>query len=1010
MKTIRLLICAALPALFAACADNDLASSPSVETQDGNLVKLEKGFALAFTRGENAETRTSWQLDDLDGSGLFYGWIPDLVQPQTNYEPVLEDIGLAWRGEVENAEVKTNYKFTLGGYLKKGETTPKFRNCNGELAITNGFVFGAPGTAQEIALNEYDATNHDMSKVSDYKLVLNTTTSKGEWELQKTSTKVNDMYDASKLEEGAPNVRTGLFTTTNSTVFAGNYIVYFPYNPSFANTGHLPATSPAEFTMDTELDGNLAAHLTGKTFAYGAAEIVKGGSMAEGFKVKNLSSVIGLNIENKTGENQNIAKVILYDEDEESRGFYTSVGLDAEKIWAEGDETTGKALYVEDEAEYSPTLILNFKGASNDYVTVNDGDKQPGVLAALPVDLKKPVAYVMFDDGLSVKKELEPKELTGGDRKKWDIVLTADDLQNEVRVAVDTKSFIQAWVDIYENGNANGENTIETLGNIVFDTTPSVTGTSRSGAEWTFDIDTQEEGFLFNKNVTITGPGTITVPADLTWYIKGFGTAANTAPTLTIQNPIIIESAGCCGTREGRLVLGNAKDKYGNYVIAQTVTNYGKMVAGINSGVGQYTFAGDILNKNDDENGYQAEIEFAGAEDNKIVVRGKIDNEGFVSVKDSVYTVKDDEWGEQLTKTPGVEVTVEGGLNNKLESSELHVNKETKLFLNGTSTNNGKIEIQTFGSSTDQSKEGTLQMEQGSTLNNNGMIHNQGVFTNDRGTLNLNEGSEFVDFVGSQYGGVPATDPIEGKYICEVDDAKNTEGDRLAYALGSEMSTNVVRFVEGPSGTDHYKYDLEKYRKYAKLGEVKYEFTAAQNFDISCTGEKITFGKGVTVNGATKVDFSSGDIEIDGDLTAKTGSTEVGAQATLTVKGDVNMETGSTSLKVNAKSDVAANETTTPKDLTVTGDVNLKGSVEMELVKNGAMQVDGNLTIGEGTTAKFNYSSYTWVASEIGVNGTFTRIVSAGTDTANPAKVWCGSYTTGSGATITNGYPEVRRK
>lgn len=122
---------------------------------------------------------------------------------------------------------------------------------------------------------------------------------------------IEDMYTASKLSENDPYVKAGIFTTENSTVFAGEYIVYFPFNETFAETGNLPATSPAEFTMDVANTGNIAAHLTGKTFAYGTAKIQKGGSMAESFQTRNLSAIIALNLENKTEATQNISKVIL---------------------------------------------------------------------------------------------------------------------------------------------------------------------------------------------------------------------------------------------------------------------------------------------------------------------------------------------------------------------------------------------------------------------------------------------------------------------------------------------------------------------------------------------------------------------------------------------------------------------------------------------------------------------------------------------------------------------------
>ncbi len=1027
MKTRNILISVALPALFAACADNDLVSSPSVETQDGNLVKLEKGFALAFTRGEGTATRTAWQLEGW-GKTLYYSWLPDL----NGTTIIPEDIGLAWRGEVENAEVKTNYKFTLDGYLKKGETTPKFRDCGNGLLITNGYKFGT-ATATDISLNEYNAANHDMNKVSNYKLVLNNSTSKGEWELHTVSPsqKVTyDIYDADALADESPDVMRGVFTTTNSTVFAGKYIVYFPYNPSFAETGHLPATSPAEFTMNTDLTGNLAAHLTGKTFAYGKAEIKTGGVMAENFSTTNLSAVIALNLINNTEANVKISQVILHDEENE-KGFYTSVGLDAGKIDAGAE---GQDLYViDDKTTYSPTLRLKLESGSgaNKYVELNTTSKkeQLAVLAALPVNLVKPVVYVMFENGMSVKKALAAATLVGGKIEAWNVRLEKDDMkaENQMMVAVDNRSFLRAWDNAW-NAAGSDDKTIVTLGNITFNGVDSVmTGTS--GRVTSFNLDAtagQANGLMFQRNITIKGKGTLTVPADVTCWFKGYGDKNNEAPTLTIENPIVIESEGCCGTAPGRLVLGNANIRggsnkgKGNHVIKSDLTNSGLLIVGPNNGEGTFTFEGRIINNHDTK--YESkpgEVDFCGAKGNEIVVNGKIENNGIVELKDSVYNVPNAEWGAFNTggtsDPEGVSVKANGGIDNKTEASRLKVGYLSKLSLGGSSVNNGEIEIIAKGSGNDQSVDGTLVVEQGASLTNNKQIHNKGVFTNDNGTVTLNAGSEFVDFVGSQYSGVKADLRQDAEYICEVDDARKSAGDRLAYALENNMSTTVVRFVESKDAGAVYTWNLEDYSRYdaegKKLQRVKFEFNGDKVFTINSvnnSGNAVAhnFGTGVTVLKADSVKFGKGYITINGNLEGKRNKDKVEAGQT-------------TVIAVIAQKGSAAFEIDTP-DLTVKENVNLEELVKLHVTQNGRVDIcqrrtdrslvpdKGNLTIGKGAIAEFQYSSYTEVGDELSIDGKFTRILSSGVSTANPAKVWCESYSKGGNAEITNGLPETR--
>lgn len=1012
MKAKQILISMALPALFAACANDDFLSAPSTNVGEGNLVELEKGFAVAIAKGEDAATRTAWQLEGW-GKTLFYSWLPDLNA--TNDGVIPENIGFAWRGDTPDANVRTNYKFTLNGYLKNGQTAPKFKKCNDELLITNGYTLGSVSTGK-VTLNEYDDVTKTMV-ASDYTLEQTS----GEWGLKNNSVAIEDMYTASKLSENDPYVKAGIFTTENSTVFAGEYIVYFPFNEAFAETGNLPATSPAEFTMDVANTGNIAAHLTGKTFAYGTAKIQKGGSMAESFQTRNLSAIIALNLENKTEAAQNISKVILFDEGNE-QGFYTSVGLDATKISAEDPNagTTGQALYVVDsKTTYSPTLILNLKNDVNEYVTIANDTKQIAVLAALPIDLVQPVAYIMFSDGLCVKKSLEVKSLQGGKVNAFNVTLNKDDLNKKVSIAVDTKSFLQAWANAWDATGVDNV-TIETLGNIKFNNEAVVT-LANGSTKQSFDLTTMPNGMMFNKNITIKGIGSLTIPADVTWWVKGREDSQNAAKTLTIENPIIIENAGCCGTNPGRLILGNKKDKFGNFLIKSDITNYGKLIAGANNGTGVYTFEGTITNNYDTENEYAAEIYFGGQKGNTINVNKAIQNYGKMELVNRTFNVTPGvdgiEWG---TVAPGVNVGVKvfakGGINNLLGTSTLLVKDQTNLSLNGNSINNGEIEIRS-NESTNQSKDGNVKVEQGASLTNYNVIYNKGVFTADRSTLTLNNGAQFVDYVGSQYGGTKATINEGGEYICEVDNATISAGNRLAYALGDNMPTTTVRFVEGPASAT-YTYDLKNYKDYTKLATVKYVINIPNSIDFMLKNTEKSgsnyvehvFGTKVTVETARSLKFSEGKFKINGDLIAKAGFVQTmttGNAAYLTITGNLEMKQNATDFEVQANSTVAATEKT-PSDVTIKGNVNLEKNTNFKVAEKAAVSLGANFTIGEGATATFNYSSYTNVQNVIAVNGTFTRILSSGVATANPAKVWCQSYTTGTKAVFTNGYPEMR--
>ena len=87
-------------------------------------------------------------------------------------------------------------------------------------------------------------------------------------------------------------------------------------------------------------------------------------------------------------------------------------------------------------------------------------------------------------------------------------------------------------------------------------------------------------------------------------------------------------------------------------------------------------------------------------------------------------------------------------------------------------------------------------------------------------------------------------------------------------------------------------------------------------------------------------------------------------------------------------------------------DVNVNGT--FDVAKFVRTDLNNNMTIAKGASATFNYASYTDIAHVLNINGTFTRVVSTGAETANPAQVWVESYTKGANAVIPNGLPQGR--
>ena len=552
MKTKHLLTALVLPALFAACTEDAFESNVNNNgaNLNGQLVELGEDFAVGLTRGNgDAATRTNWHYE---GKGdILYSWLPTFYTcPETNaIKAAAEEIGFAWRGEVGDAKVRTNYKFTLAGFLNVGETSPETLVCDGELAVKNGYLMEID-EANDCGIKVTTASGTSTVNLLQFDKASKKMTDQG-----KDLTYNNGTYtvagknlatalDESKLDakNGDPYVRNGIFTTDNGTIFKGDYIVYFPYDPDFAEIDYLPATTPTIFTQD-DAEKNRVAHLAGKTFGYGAATIVEGGRMAESFNTQNLSSFIDLKVTAESGAKfGNLSKIILVDEATNAKGFIKKVGLDASKIAA---GQTGTALYVAETQEYEPTIVLNIVNGANEYATLSTKAKEFTV-ATLPTTVGTLVAYLMNDQGLCLRKQIATNwTMTPGKGKQFEVKIGKNE-EATLRLAVDTKTLIESISDAGDKINGkDGE--VRTLGNITLDKNVSVKVGSNTGTlaadGGLFGLKSTNSVYVAH-NVKVTGTGTITVPADVALTFKTVE-----KKTLTFENPIVVENAGCCGSK-----------------------------------------------------------------------------------------------------------------------------------------------------------------------------------------------------------------------------------------------------------------------------------------------------------------------------------------------------------------------------------------------------------------------------------------------------------------------------
>lgn len=955
MKTKHLLFAMALPLAITACTNDDFEDNASSPVQKGELVTLPDNYLLSGIMGGDVDTRSIY-------NGAEFAWLPfDGTTPDA--------IGLCWRGgeyTSNAAVVYTNYKFEHYGWLGKGEAEPKL-DCDGELQ--NGQLLSALSNNQEALLN-------------------------GTWDVADKAAYPNLKVDA----------KNGVFNTQNSTIFKGDYIVYYPYNDKFNEVGYIPVTAPTNIKRDINgLDEkNYTKELAKEVFVAGTMNGVDGGQQNGVFSTNFVSGGIVVKIANaESADALKIHKVILISDN----GFATEAQLDASKIAA---GAKGAALYAAEPTQFSNTLVAEFydsdSGDAQADLSVAAGKTQRVAFAALPTTtataLKNAKVILVDENEKSYLADAKLTSIASLSENKWNVIeVTAKkDSFTDAAYAYDTESLMNLLTA--HNTDTKKGQTINVLNKITLD--PDYEFTLPYGSDSKTKLSTKfknsDKSIYIAENVTLTGKGSIVVPANLQLVFKTVGTK-DTPVSLNCEVPLTIENKGCCGDYNGTVILRTnqgSKGGYGTYSFGK-IQNEGTLYLGSDlTGVVNITV--DELNNNggcinaygigdyDEEKASYVKINKLT---NTHVVREtesdeeKVNN-GRVNVVAKFWNPADEKKTTATKGTRRVNMTI-GQLTNS-EGAYVLVGRRTYLDVTGTSTNAGKIKVETAASGKN-SEDAEMHIE--GTITNTGLIENFGVINNEGALKNNSAEAVIVDHVGCQFGGNKAQ-ATPGEYICDVEDENvNADGDRLGYAMGENMPTTTVRFVgsgntdsgvDGASGSDGYVYNLDGYKT---NNELPYHFIIEAESNVkliskNTTATAATINK-LTVNSALNL-----------------------AEIKLTVKEVVTVNDEMT------VSPIVSNASTLEKEnaFVAQQDVNVNGT--FEVAKFAKTDLNANLTIAKNAAATFNYATYTDVAETININGTFTRVVSSGSDTANPAQVWCKKYVKGSTATIPNGLPQVR--
>lgn len=501
MKLNKILMALAATAIVGCTSDdlNDFSAKQAPE--DSRMIELDQNFVIAGVGAEGSITRTHWEQDP-ETKGLVNKFLPiwsdnfsnALISEHANLEA--QAVGLCWLGQTPGAEVYTNYQFYHWGWLKKGETEADVDNCD-PFKLYNGALY-----------DEIKASTGAEGEEADEATFSIVTTEKSAWEL---------------------NYNSGVYKTENKTIFGGQYIVYYPYNPEFQETGTIPAVAATSFNWDMTNDDYDAAWLGEATFRYSAPVTIQGGMNAANFGLYNLSTLVRLRVFTATAADayngDEIDKVVLYSP---SGKFVKQANLAADKI-AAGKQ--GQELYAE--TEVAKTVTVNFTASLPDLDTKKNTEVS-AYFTVLPTTVDDLVALVHnATSNFWYRVELPAAKFEAGSAKVIDVTVKEADITSDY-VVVDQASLEQALLTAEGEASESNPITITLIGDVEIETGLSIAATE-------------------DRYITIDG-GDIIVPENSYLYIETLKEVKS--------NIRVLGSSCCSGYDGGRLyVAGTDPEK-----------------------------------------------------------------------------------------------------------------------------------------------------------------------------------------------------------------------------------------------------------------------------------------------------------------------------------------------------------------------------------------------------------------------------------------------------------------
>lgn len=563
MKINKLLLAAAVSASIVGCSEDSFVSEGLNNTADNLKGKLVDAQLLGVGRGDDAQTRA------MDNFGNFI-WMPQfLIQEEGENKGKIDvfpgttersnqRIGFCWVGTnskdenfelsgVPNANVYTNYEYEHVGWLGLGEEAPIPDPCDEDKLLNGAFIVGEGNPEAKFESTAKDALSAYQYQAEEGKTALG-------------------KFDKDGVEADL-HLGSGVFKTENSSVFEGDYLVYFPYTDKFIK-GPILATQPESYTIDVTKDEYRT--MSDHAFAIGYVKGYDGGKSMASFTTKNLSSFVALKFVNsKTTNNDPVTlkKVILYS----ATGIIYEQLPDAAKCVTalENNGAVGENLYY-GEGETTNAVYATLMNGASEGVTIVDGKEQIVRFPILPQTVSDLKIILVNDKDQTYEMKFEKPVFNSQAYGSQVIELdnSASKFTNTYMV-VDEETLASAMDKIFRAVDAEAQYTIKMLKSIKLEKTDEAS------------LYPEEHEFIFNKNITITADPsaenvTLTLAADNYLWTNSM----NSDATLTMDVPFIVEGAGCCGTYPAIAYVGGQKDVKCNVVYNKPITNYGTFMFG----------------------------------------------------------------------------------------------------------------------------------------------------------------------------------------------------------------------------------------------------------------------------------------------------------------------------------------------------------------------------------------------------------------------------------------------